>query len=68
MIPEPVVNGLARETGAVQRQRRVRIYELAWVLVLGFAIGRKRTLAALRRSYEWETGQIIHAHLCGVRS
>jgi putative transposase len=59
VIPESVVNGLARETGAVQRQRRVRIYELVWVLVLGFAIGRKRTLAALRRSYERETGQTI---------
>jgi putative transposase len=59
VIPESVVTGLARETGAVQRQRRVRIYELVWVLVLGFAIGRKRTLAALRRSYERETGQTI---------
>ena len=29
------------------------------MLVLGFAIGRKRTLAALRRSYERETGQTI---------
>ncbi len=45
VIPESVVNGLARETGAVQRQRRVRIYELVWVLVLGFAIGRKRARA-----------------------
>ena len=59
VIPESVVNELARETGAVQRQRRVRIYELVWVLVLGFAIGRKRTLAALRRSYKRETGQTI---------
>ncbi len=59
VIPESVVNELARESGAVQRQRRVRIYELVWVLVLGFVIGRKRTLAALRRSYERETGQTI---------
>jgi len=59
VIPESLVNELARETGAVQRQRRVRIYELVWVLVLGFAIGRKRTLAALRRRYERTTGQTI---------
>lgn len=59
MIPESVVNKLARETGAVLRQRRIRIYELVWVLVLGFGIGRKRTLAALRRSYERQTGQTI---------
>jgi len=56
VIPEAVVNRLARETGAVQRQRRVRIYDLVWVLVLGFTIGRKRSLAALRRRYERETG------------
>ena len=31
------------------RQRRVWIYELVWVLVLGFVIDRKRTLAALRQ-------------------
>jgi hypothetical protein len=59
VLPESRVNELARETGAVRRQRRVRIYELVWVLVLGFAIGRKRTMAALRRRYEHETGQTI---------
>ena len=59
VIPEAEVNRLARETGAVQRQRQVRIYDLVWVLVLGFATGRKRTLAALRRRYERQTGQTI---------
>jgi putative transposase len=59
VIPESLANELARETGAVKRQRRVRIYELVWVLVLGFAIGRKRTLASLRRRYERATGQTI---------
>ena len=59
VLPESVVNALARETGAVQRQRRVRIHDLVWVLVPGFAVGRKRTLAALRRRYERTTGQTI---------
>ena len=59
VLPESVVNALARETGAVLRQRRVRIFDLVWVLVLGFAVGRKRTLAALRRRYERTTGQTI---------
>ena len=59
VIPESFVNEQARATGAVQRQRRVRIYDLLWVLVLGFAIGRKRSIAGLRRSYERETGQTI---------
>ena len=59
VIPESVVNELAREAGAVQRQRQVRIYDLVWVLVLGFAVGRKRSLAGLRRRYERVTGQNI---------
>lgn len=59
VIPEATVSRLARETGAVQRQRLVRIYELVLVLVLGFSIGRKRTIAGLRRAYERETGQTI---------
>lgn len=59
VIPEALVNELARETGAVKRRRLVRIHDLVWVLVLGFAIGRKRTLAGLRRSYESQTGQTI---------
>ncbi len=59
VIPESLVNELARETGAVRRQRRVRIYELVWVLVLGFAIGRKRTLAALRRRYEQPENRVF---------
>jgi putative transposase len=59
VIPEALVNKLARETGAVQRHRQVKIYDLVWVLVLGFATGRKRTLAGLRRRYERETDQTI---------
>ncbi len=53
------MNKLARETGAVQRHRQVKIYDMVWVLVLGFATGRKRTLAGLRRRYERETDQTI---------
>lgn len=59
VIPEALVNELARETGAVRRQRQVRIYDLVWVLVLGFAVGRKRSLAGLRRRYERTTRQTI---------
>ena len=35
VIPESQVNEMARDTGAVRRQRQVRLYELVWVLVLG---------------------------------
>lgn len=51
-LPETLIDMMARETGAVKRQGKVRIYTFVWALVLGFAIGDKRTLAGLRRSYE----------------
>jgi putative transposase len=52
VLPETLVNSMAREAGAVKRQGKVKIYTFVWNLVLGFACGDKRTLAALRRSYE----------------
>lgn len=42
----------AREHGAVERQRKIDPVALFWTLVLGFASGRERTLAGLRRAYE----------------
>ena len=50
---------LATRTGAAKRMRQVNIVELFWTLVLGFGLGRERTLAGLRRAYEKTTGQTI---------
>lgn len=49
------LQSLARETGAVQRRRKIKIVPLFWVLVLGFASARDRSLASLRRAYEKRT-------------
>lgn len=51
-LPRNVIKTLARNTGAVKRQGKVDIYKFVMSLVLGFSAGDKRTLAALRRSYE----------------
>lgn len=59
VLPETLVNTMARDTGAVKRQGKVKIYTFVWNLVLGFACGDKRTLAALRRSYERAAGHTI---------
>lgn len=59
VMPESFVNTKARETGAVKRQRVVKIFPFVWNLVLGFTSGDKRTLAGLRRTYEKTTGQTI---------
>lgn len=50
------LNRLARETGLVQRQRKVKPMALFWTLVLGFALGGERSLAGLRRAYQKATG------------
>jgi len=53
------LKGLARETGAVQRDRKVKIEALFWTLVLGFGAGQTRTLAGLRREYEQRSGETL---------
>jgi putative transposase len=57
MFPASRLRALARERGAVVRERKVDIVALFWTLVLGFGVGEHRTLAALRREYERTTGQ-----------
>jgi len=59
LFPSRSVEKLAREAGAVQRQRKVDIVALFWTVVLGFAVQRKRSMAALRRAYEKTTGQTL---------
>ncbi len=59
LFPTARLQGLARETGAVVRQRKLKIDALFWTLVLGLGIGRVRIIADLRRAYEKSTGQRI---------
>jgi putative transposase len=53
------VRELAAETGAVERERKVGIVALFWTLVLGFGVGRERTLAGLRRELARTTGTTV---------
>jgi putative transposase len=59
LFPSTKLMQLARFTGAVIRQRKVKIEAFFWTLVLGFGVGRKRTIAGLRRVYEKTTGTSI---------
>jgi IS4 transposase len=59
LFPSTLVEELSRDTGAVRRQRKVSIVDLFWTLVLGYGVGRKRTISGLRRAYEKTTGQVI---------
>jgi IS4 transposase len=55
LLPRRELARLAHESGLCRRERKVRPAALVWALVLGFAGGRGRTLAGLRRAYEETT-------------
>lgn len=59
LVPERRLKELARETGTVQRERKVRIVDLFWTLVLGFGTGKAKTFAGLLRMYKGATGRSI---------
>lgn len=59
LFPATLLMTLARSSGAVVRVRQVSPIDLFWTLVLGFGLGRERTIAGLRRVYEKTTGQTI---------
>lgn len=41
LVPKKRLEALAKETGAVQREKKVQIVPLFWTLVLGFATGKE---------------------------
>jgi len=59
LFPTAVLIALARSSGAVKRLRQVDPAALFWAVVLGFGVGKERTIASLRRGYEKSTGQRI---------
>ena len=59
LMPAANVRALAREVGLVERARKVDSVPLLWSLVLGFAVGKERTIAAVRRAYEKATNKTL---------
>ncbi|QDG49784.1 IS4 family transposase [Persicimonas caeni] len=57
LIHETLDESLAKALGVVERERKVDIVIFVWSLILGFPTGAKRTLSALRRSFEQASGQ-----------
>jgi len=55
LFPEETIRREAAATGAVKRRRKVDIVAMFWTLVLGYGVGKTRTLAELRRAYENRT-------------
>ena len=56
LFPTRWLNMAARESGLVIRRRKVAPAALFWTLVLGFAVGHRRSLASLRRFFHGSTG------------
>lgn len=59
LIPKKRLESLAEETGAVQRHRKVDIFDFFWTLILGFGVGKDRSIAALRRTFQKVTGKTL---------
>lgn len=60
-IARKKVEEKAKELGVVERERDVDIWKLVLSTILGFTVGKKRTLASLRREYEKACGKSIVA-------
>lgn len=59
LFPTEYLREQAENTGLIQRDRKLDPVALFWTLVLGFGIGRDRTIASLRRGYIAATGQFL---------
>lgn len=59
LFPTRWLNATAREVGLVKRRRKVAPAAFFWALVLGFAVGHRRSIASLRRFYRATTGTVL---------
>ncbi len=54
-----LIKELARESGFIVRERKVKAVPFFWNLVLGFGKAATRTISNLRRSYESASGETL---------
>ncbi len=59
LFPTERLRQTAVQAGVQTRRRKVDVAAFFWTLVLGFGVGKVRTLAGLRRTYENRTGTPI---------
>lgn len=53
------IKAIAKQYAVVRRERKIDLYLLVWTLVLGFQVGKERTLAGLRQTYQRAAGHTI---------
>jgi len=56
LFPTEALWRSAKATGVVKRVRKVNVAAFFWTLVLGFGVGKLRSLADLQRAYENRSG------------
>lgn len=59
LFPKKRIEQLARKTGVIKRKRKIKIAPFFWSVVLGFGVGRNRSISGMRRLYQKSTGQTI---------
>jgi IS4 transposase len=59
LFPHDFLIELAKATRAMVRMRKIGPVELFWTVVLGFGLGRQRSLSGLRRAFEKSTGTTV---------
>jgi hypothetical protein len=59
LFPDWLIKQLARESGFVIRERKVKAVPFFWNLILGFGKAATRTISNLRRSYESVSGETL---------
>ena len=52
MFPEDFLRNTAKETGVVERERKIDVVILFWVATLGFGVRCLSTIRGLKRKYE----------------
>ncbi len=57
LFPDSFIERVARESGFLQRKRKVKPVIFFWTLLLGFANSATRTVASVRQRYESAAGQ-----------
>ena len=61
LFPSRWLKRQAKETGVIQRNRKIDPVAMFWTLALGFGVKKSRDIASLRRSYEAATRTTIAA-------
>jgi putative transposase len=59
LFPDRLIEELARESGFIVRERKVKAVPFFWSLVLGFGKATTRSISNLRRSYESASGETL---------